>query len=271
MDESSWQAWSEDFKQFWTSIGRPITGVRKEDIPAEWWTRADELWSRWLDGVEEYAPGVFGVEGTYGRPLEIIWKNASKVFTASPSERKLKKNYLPKVLVRAIEEFVVMPMTMHALARLVRVSAECTEVLPDIQHARSRIAEAVGRGHDGLGEALKLRLPGYQAAIKLAEEESKRCREADWANFIKQQMESGTRFAHALTKPKCMVMVVLSGAGGVVDTPMHQFEEKEQLWADMWKCEEQPFEWEFADYQVPPDATVDQIIAAAAGFAPYTA
>ena len=100
---------------------------------------------------------------------------------------------------------------------------------------------------------------------------AKRTRQSEWSGFIKQQMEAGTRFAHAITKPKSMAMVVLSGAGGAIDSPMHQLEEQEVLWSGMWRCEEQRQEWDFIEYPVPPDMPVEQIVSAAASFAPYTA
>ena len=43
----------------------------------------------------------------------------------------------------------------------------------------------------------------------------------------------------------------------MIDTTMHQLEEQEVLWADMWKCEEEPLEWEFAEYPVRTDMPVE--------------
>ena len=86
MEEAAWQKWDEDYEHFWGSMGRPTTSMRKEEITPDWWDRTEQLWSRWLDGVENYVPGVFGVEGNFGRPFEVAWKKASDIFRTSPSE-----------------------------------------------------------------------------------------------------------------------------------------------------------------------------------------
>ena len=116
-------------------------------------------------------------------------------------------------------------------------------------------------------------VPAMRAEVNELERKVRAEREAAWASFLRDQMETGTSWAHAFTKPKHSALVVLGAGGGGVDSPMHHLEKEQENLKKLWLCGEAETEtsWNEGRYPLPADADPADVRGAAASFRKATA
>ena len=226
-----WIKWHRDFEHMWQEVGSPTSCLLDGEIADGHWAAFDNLWDEWDTTLEQMAPSLFGHRGTCGRPFAEAWTRASKVYRPSKADEALGELSAARLLLRAVLAWVAVPH-VRSLMQLQEVAAGLAGVSLPASFAAVRNASWAGATTEAAAAAAAV--PALRAEVNVLERKVRAEREAAWTAFLRDQMETGTSWAHAFTKPKHSALVVLGAGGGDVDSPMHHLEKEQANLKKLW-------------------------------------